>query len=187
MPDLRIGGKLEIADHNLVARAGEVDGARQGIQSGGNGCGYGDLIGRGVQQRRRQIAHRLVFSHPNVPIRAHQQPVFHVGVERGPHLVRKRAIGPAVEVGLSLQNREFLAQRLEILFHDPGSCRKNQGDELYAQSYKHAIMSGTPHRGAESQGHSLFDEVKPVGMTQIAAARTRIAGLSMMTPLRGLR
>jgi threonine dehydratase len=31
----------------------------------------------------------------------------------------------------------------------------------------------------------MFDEVKPVGMTQIAAARTRIADLCMMTPLVG--
>jgi threonine dehydratase len=31
----------------------------------------------------------------------------------------------------------------------------------------------------------LFDEVKPVGMPQIAAARTRIAGLSSTTPLVG--
>ena len=31
----------------------------------------------------------------------------------------------------------------------------------------------------------MFDEVKPVGMTQIAAARARIAGLSTMTPLLG--
>jgi threonine dehydratase len=31
----------------------------------------------------------------------------------------------------------------------------------------------------------LFDEVKPVGMAQIAAARARIAGLSTMTPLVG--
>ena len=32
---------------------------------------------------------------------------------------------------------------------------------------------------------ALFDEVKPVGMTQIAAARARIAGLSTTTPLVG--
>jgi threonine dehydratase len=31
----------------------------------------------------------------------------------------------------------------------------------------------------------LYDEVKPVDLTQIAAARARIAGLSMMTPLVG--
>lgn len=31
----------------------------------------------------------------------------------------------------------------------------------------------------------MFDEIKPVGMTEIAAARARIAGLSMMTPLVG--
>lgn len=31
----------------------------------------------------------------------------------------------------------------------------------------------------------MFDEVKPVGMAQIAAARARIAGLSTMTPLVG--
>jgi hypothetical protein len=117
VPDLRIGGKLEIADHDLVARAGELKRARQGIQSGGYRRGHGDLIGRGVQQRRGQIAHRLVLHHPNVPVRAHQQPIFHVGVECRSYLVRKCAIRTAVKIGLSLQYREFLAQRLEILFH----------------------------------------------------------------------
>ena len=34
-------------------------------------------------------------------------------------------------------------------------------------------------------GHRLFDEVKAVGMTQINAARTRIEGLSMISPLVG--
>ena len=36
-----------------------------------------------------------------------------------------------------------------------------------------------------SRGHCLFDEVKPVDMTQINAARARIAGLSMISPLVG--
>jgi threonine dehydratase len=41
----------------------------------------------------------------------------------------------------------------------------------------------TAQRGAEPQGHGLFDDVKPVGMAQIDAARARIQGLSMISPL----
>jgi threonine dehydratase len=37
----------------------------------------------------------------------------------------------------------------------------------------------------EPKGHCLFDEVQPVDMTQINAARARIAGLSMISPLVG--
>jgi threonine dehydratase len=35
------------------------------------------------------------------------------------------------------------------------------------------------------QGHGLFDEVKSVGLSQIAAARARLDGLSLLTPLVG--
>jgi threonine dehydratase len=35
----------------------------------------------------------------------------------------------------------------------------------------------------ETKGHGVFDEVEPVDMTQINAARARIAGLSMISPL----
>ena len=43
---------------------------------------------------------------------------------------------------------------------------------------------GTGRAAAQNHwGHGLFDEVKPVDPTQIAAARTRIAGLSIVSPL----
>ncbi len=43
---------------------------------------------------------------------------------------------------------------------------------------------GPARAAAQKRGdNALFDEVKPVDAAQIAAARTRIAGLSMMTPL----
>jgi threonine dehydratase len=40
-------------------------------------------------------------------------------------------------------------------------------------------------RAAGSQGNGLFDAVKPVGLPQIEAARARLVGLSLLTPLVG--
>jgi threonine dehydratase len=46
-------------------------------------------------------------------------------------------------------------------------------------------MSAARAAGQDPKGHCLFDEVKPVGMTQIDAARARIEHLSMISPLVG--
>ena len=45
VPDLGIGRELEIAHHNLVARAREVERARQRIEARGDGGGHRDLVG----------------------------------------------------------------------------------------------------------------------------------------------
>ncbi len=45
MPDLGVGRELEIAHDDLVARAREVDSARQGVESRGNRGGDRDLVG----------------------------------------------------------------------------------------------------------------------------------------------
>src|SRR5450631_517174 len=56
--------------------------------------------------------------------------------------------------------------------------------ELYALSYKHAIIRTLRAAAAFlSQGVALLEEVKPVGMAQIDAARQRVADLSVITPL----
>src|SRR3984957_5157714 len=65
------------------------------------------------------------------------------------------------------------------------SGRFDVGILLYAISYDCAIMCAVPRApqcGAEGW-REMLDEVKPVTMAQIEAARARLEGLSMVTPL----
>src|SRR6202034_1422744 len=98
VPDLCVGGKLEVAHHDLVAPAGEIQSAGERVDACGGGGGHRDLVGTRPEHSRHGDPHRLVLRHPHVPVRADQQPVVHVGVDSLTHTLGQRTVGAAVEI-----------------------------------------------------------------------------------------
>jgi hypothetical protein len=118
VPDLRVRRKLEIADHDLVALAAEIESARDGIDAGGSRSRDSDLIGRALQYFGHEMAHGLVLHDPNVPVLAHCYAVVHVIVESRANTVGERAISATVEIRLALEQGKLAAQRGEIGSHE---------------------------------------------------------------------
>src|SRR5690242_9031875 len=119
MPDLRIGGELEVTHDYLVARPVEPERARERVEAGRSRGRDRNLPGTGTQHGSHGAAHGLVLFDPYVPVRAHLQTVFHVGVDRIAYAVGQGAVRAAVEIGLARQYREAPTQGHEVR-HEPG-------------------------------------------------------------------
>src|SRR6185437_7420262 len=117
VPDLRVGRKLEVADYDLAARAGEIERAGERIDTRRGGCGHSNLIRRHPQHARHRFAHRLVLGDPDIPVGADGQAIVHVGIESIAYRIRQRAVGAAVEISLALEHRKPAPQRLEVGRH----------------------------------------------------------------------
>jgi hypothetical protein len=117
VPDLRMGGELEVADNDFVAPLVEIERAGERVDPGGCRSSHCDLIRLCVQHPRHQGADSLVLHHPHVPVCSYEQTVFHVVVDRLFDAVGQRAIRAAIQVGFALQDWKPAAQRLEVRDH----------------------------------------------------------------------
>ncbi len=81
VPDLRVGRKLEIAHHDLVARAVEIKGACQRVDPCRGRRGHRHLVRLGPQQLRHRTADCFVTFDPVVPVAALVHPIIDIPLE----------------------------------------------------------------------------------------------------------
>ena len=112
VPDLPDGRELEVGDDDAVAAVAEAQAARDRVHAGRDRGGDGDLVVVGADQTGEARARRLGALHPVLPGRALLVPVAQVVGVGLAHGVREHALRAAVEVGLVLEQREAVADRV---------------------------------------------------------------------------